>query len=183
MTEQVVLVDENNKAIGSKDKSLVHNSNTPLHRAFSIFVFNKKGQLLIQQRSHLKKTFPLVWSNSCCGHPVPGETSLNAIRRRLKDELNIKITDIHCILPDFRYNAEMNGIYENEICPVYIGFTSEIPIINRNEVEAFKWVAWHKFIKIADSDDPYFSVWSKLETKELLKSPKFRMLFKSAIGN
>lgn len=182
MTEYVVLVDDNNTPIGREDKDLVHNANTPLHRAFSLFVFNNKGQLLIQQRSHLKKTFPLVWSNSCCGHPMPGETTLKAVKRRLKDELNIKISDIHCILPNFRYKAEMNGIFENEICPVYIGFTTEIPVINSDEVENYKWVEWNKFIKIVNSDDTSFSVWSKLEIKELLKSPKFRMLFGPAIG-
>ncbi|HEY4526002.1 MAG TPA: isopentenyl-diphosphate Delta-isomerase, partial [Candidatus Paceibacterota bacterium] len=89
MEEFVVLVDGDDNEIGTMPKALVHQAETPLHRAFSFFLFNSKGELLLQQRSSRKKTWPLVWSNSCCGHPLPGEERKDAVKRRLKDELGL----------------------------------------------------------------------------------------------
>jgi len=92
--EQVILVDENNNQIGVADKETVHTTNTPLHRAFSLFLFNSKKQLLVTQRAIDKKTFPGVWTNSVCGHVSPGEETIDAVKRRVSHELHIDVMDI-----------------------------------------------------------------------------------------
>src|SRR5438067_12237108 len=98
MQEEVVLVNEQNEPVGTSEKLVTHNSQTPLHRGFSVFLFNTNGELLLQQRSSKKKTWPLVWSNSCCGHPQLNETSIDAAKRRLRHELGIKDTQLWVIL-------------------------------------------------------------------------------------
>ncbi len=125
--EQIILVDDTNRQIGVAPKLASHHAATPLHRAFSCFVFNARGEFLITQRALSKKVFPGIWSNSCCGHPAPGENTEDAVRRRLRDELGLNVDTLLPALPDFRYRAEMNGIVENEICPVYVAVTNEEP--------------------------------------------------------
>src|SRR5205823_3519011 len=89
-TELVILVDEQNNALGTTPKADVHGPTTPLHRGFSSFVFRSSDQhVLLQQRSAKKRTWPLMWSNSCCGHPGPGESNIGAAIRRLKYELGL----------------------------------------------------------------------------------------------
>src|SRR5258708_6704908 len=97
MEEYVVLVDDHNNVLSTAPKLPTHNHNTPLHRGFSVFLFNTKGQLLLQQRSHTKKTWPLVWSNSICGHPLLDETPIDAAKRRLQFELGIIDTKLFLI--------------------------------------------------------------------------------------
>jgi len=145
--DYVVLVNNQNKVLGTAPKLATHNANTPLHRGFSLFLFNSKGKLLLQQRSHLKKTWPLIWSNSCCGHPMLNETNIDAVKRRAEFELGIKLDEVHEILPNFSYKAEMKGIVENEICPVFISFTEKNPIPNKEEVENIRWIKWENFLK------------------------------------
>ncbi|MBI5465568.1 isopentenyl-diphosphate Delta-isomerase, partial [Candidatus Gottesmanbacteria bacterium] len=88
--ELVVLVDEENRQIGTADKDGIHTQSTPLHRGFSLFLFNSKNELLLTQRALNKQTFPGVWTNTVCGHPGPGESNVDAARRRLYKELGIK---------------------------------------------------------------------------------------------
>ena len=87
--ELVVLVDEQNNEIGTAPKETVHTDHTPLHRGFSLFVFNTKGDVLVTKRAVSKKTFSGVWTNTVCGHPGPGEDIVEAVKRRLKDELGL----------------------------------------------------------------------------------------------
>src|SRR3972149_7515079 len=87
--ELVVLVDEENNVLGTAPKDQVHSAATPLHRGFSVFLFNQQGELLITQRADSKKTFPGIWTNTVCGHPLPGESTAEAASRRLKVELGI----------------------------------------------------------------------------------------------
>jgi len=119
--EMVVLVDEKNRRTGTASKLAVHHSETPLHRGFSCYVFNRDAQVLVTRRSPHKRTFPGVWTNSVCGHPGPGERATAAVRRRLQYELGLKARKIWCVLPEFRYRAEMDGVVEHELCPVYTG--------------------------------------------------------------
>nr|AIA17558.1 Methyltransferase domain protein [uncultured bacterium] len=174
--ELVVLVDEQNNELGTMEKLAAHNANTPLHRAFSLFLFNGKGELLVQQRSRYKKTWPLVWSNSCCGHPGPKEQTVQAIHRRLKDELGLENIRFELILPNYRYRFERDGIVENEVCPVYIGRCDKTPAPNPAEVEAVKFVPWAELLEIAGRKARDYSEWSLDEALLLEKNPKFRKL-------
>ncbi len=154
--ELVVLVDEKDTPIGTMPKDKVHTFNTPLHRGFSLFIFNRNGDLLVTRRAATKKTFPDVWTNTVCGHPAPEEDAVTAAKRRLKDELGIVSGDIKLISP-YRYHfADVHGIYENEICPILVGHTHEDPVINKNEVGDFKWMPWKEFlVEIQNIPDKY----------------------------
>jgi len=167
--DYVVLVDRKNRVLGTAPKLKIHNNSTPLHRAFSLFLFNKKGELLLQQRSKKKKTWPGVWSNSCCGHPKLRESAINAGKRRLKDELGINKVQIYNLVPDFSYKAEKDGIIENELCPILAGFTQDNAKINKDEVENIKWVNWKNFIDEIEENPKGYSPWCVLEV-EILKN-------------
>lgn len=181
--DYIVLVDKNNKVLGTAPKLATHSANTPLHRAFSLFLFNPKGELLLQQRSGKKKTWPLVWSNSCCGHPILNESNIDAAKRRAEFELGIKLDKIYEILPDFSYRAEMYGIVENEICPVFVGFTDKKPAINKDEVENIRWVKWQDFLREINDHPGIYSVWCEQEAGLLAKDKKFLELYRKLTKN
>lgn len=163
--EQVVLVDEQNNEIGTADKDTVHTTNTPFHRAFSLFLFNSRKELLITQRAERKKTFPGVWTNTVCGHPGPGETEAEAAKRRLKDELGLKVDEVQLVGP-YRYRfADKNGIVENELCPVYIAYSDIDPKPNLDEVTAWKWMPWAEFRDGIISHPEVYSPWSVEEAR------------------
>lgn len=177
--EQVVLLNDAGQPIGTANKSTVHSLDTPLHSAFSIFLFNSQGQMLAQRRAWHKKTWPGIWSNACCGHPMPGEALLPAAERRLSQELGFEQVELSVALPHFRYRAEYQGITENEICPVLIGRCDHEPNINPVEVAEFKWVNWQDFAQAAqdDSDDAayaHFSPWSRWEALALQHCEQLR---------
>ena len=124
----------------------MHHANTPLHLAFSCYVFDEAGRLLITRRALNKPTFPGVWTNTVCGHPAPDEAVEQAVHRRAKQELGITLRRPHVVLPDFRYEATMaNGVRENEICPVFTAVTSDEPEPDVSEVAATEWVPWELF--------------------------------------
>ncbi len=173
MEELVVLVDEENNVLGEMPKAEVHGAQTPLHRAFSLFLLNSGGEVLLQQRSHKKKTWPLVWSNSCCGHPRPGEKNEAAIRRRLKDELGMESVRILGSLP-YRYSFSKDGVMENEICPVFFGLTDAEPHVNPEEVEAVRWAKWADFMEeIKNDPSEMYSPWCKEQAQLLANHPEF----------
>jgi isopentenyl-diphosphate Delta-isomerase len=176
--DYVVLVDKENNILGTAPKPTIHSMNTPLHRAFSLFIFNSKGYLLLQQRSKNKRTWPSIWSNSCCGHPMLKETNIDAAKRRAKFELGIDIKKAYEILPNFSYKAELNGIVENEICPVIIAFTENKPIINKNEVENIRWIKWNDFLNEINLKPNFYSAWCEQETKLLSVNNEFMKLYK-----
>ncbi len=172
--DKIVFVDENNTPIATGDKLASHTNNTRLHRAFSIFMFNDEGEFLMQQRALSKKTWPGVWSNSCCGHVMLHETVEKAAKRRLNFELGIKGVDLRLALPEFWYRAEKDGVVENEICPVLIGMVTKEPRPNRHEVETIKWVNWTAFVVSLDDPETDISPWAILEVRELLGSEEFK---------
>ncbi len=176
--DHVVLVDNKNKVLGTAGKLETHNENTPLHRGFSVFLFNKKGELLLQQRAKTKKTFPLIWSNSVCGHPMLNESNIDAAKRRLSYELGIDDVEISEVISDYKYKVGMNGIYENEICPVLLCFTDKKPVINKDEVENTSWIKWQDFLKEIDDKDKIYSLWAKEEAKLLATNEKFLSLWR-----
>lgn len=179
--DHVVLVDNQNKVLGTADKLETHNTHTPLHRGFSVFLFNKKGDLLLQQRSHTKKTFPLIWSNSYCGHPMLNESNVDAAKRRLSYELGITDVEIFEVISNYRYKVKMNGIWENEICPVLVCFTDKKPNTNNDEVENIRWTNWKEFTKEIEQKPGAYSVWCEQEAKLLKKNKEFQELYKKFI--
>jgi isopentenyl-diphosphate delta-isomerase len=143
--ERVVLLDEHGEAIGTEDKRAVHHAATPLHLAFSCYVFNQAGELLVTQRAKDKATFPGVWSNTACGHPAPGEEFMSAVTRRTGQELGIALAGLRLVLPRFRYRAVMAGVVENEMCPVATAVTDDDPRPDPVEVADWEWVPWSSF--------------------------------------
>lgn len=171
--ELVVLVNGKDEVLGTAPKATVHAGDTPLHRAFSVFLFRRNGDLLLQQRARSKKTWPLVWSNSCCGHPGPDEDVVTAARRRLKDELGISTADVVMMLPGYRYRAEKDGIVENELCPVMAARSDDPVVPNPDEVETIEWAPWNEFVARTVQDPSRYSPWCNEETALLMKNVKF----------
>lgn len=138
MEELVVLVDETDRELGSEEKLAAHHSGA-LHRAFSTFVSNRSGQLLLQRRAATKYHSPRLWSNTCCGHPRPGESIEAAAHRRLREEMGFD-----CALTvsfSFTYRAELDGgMVEHEIDHVLVGQFDGQPVANPEEVEAWRWI-------------------------------------------
>lgn len=167
--ELIVLLDEHGKPIGTAEKLSAHHADTPLHLAFSCYVFNERGEFLLTQRALSKKVWPGVWTNSVCGHPAPGEDTVHAIHRRLQDELGMQATDFRVVLPDYRYKTPpYNGIVEHEVCPVYVARATSLPQPNPAEVESYEWLPWAEYVRRvqADSGDT-FSWWCKDQLKQL----------------
>ncbi|MCX6793514.1 MAG: isopentenyl-diphosphate Delta-isomerase [Candidatus Gottesmanbacteria bacterium] len=167
--EFVVLVDEYNNEIGTAPKDTVHSDHTPLHRAFSLFIFNSKNKLLVTRRAATKKTFPDVWTNTVCGHPASGEDAADAAKRRLKDELGIISHDIKVQeVSPYQYRfADKNGIVENEICPILVAFHDGDPIPNLQEVGKWKWMPWREFLAEIQNIPGKYSPWCVEEAKIL----------------
>ncbi|MDP1722272.1 MAG: isopentenyl-diphosphate Delta-isomerase [Candidatus Gottesmanbacteria bacterium] len=166
MEEFVVLVDDKNNEIGTALKDAVHTTDTPLHRGFSLFLFNSKKELLLTKRSSKKKTFPGVWTNTVCGHPAPGEGVTEAAKRRLDVELGLKTYDIRDIkeVAPYRYRfTDSNGIVENEICPVLVGYCDTDPKPDPKEVDAWKWMKWEEFLEEIKKNPNVYSPWCREE--------------------
>lgn len=175
-----MLVDEHNAILGTMPKGQVHQAKTPLHRAFSAFVFRASDRkLLLQQRSRKKKTWPLMWSNSCCGHPGPGESTLDAARRRLKDELALHPSLLEEVSP-YRYCFTRNGTMENEICPILVGIVEQEPTLNPDEVEAVRWIEWTAFLEAIERSPEQYSEWSIEEARILAKTPRCAQILQRA---
>ena len=141
--ELVVLLDGDEQPIGSAPKASVHHQATPLHLAFSCYVFDERGRVLLTRRALAKATWPGVWTNSFCGHPAPDEDLSDAVRRRAHRELGLLIEPPVCVLPRFRYRAvAADGTVENEVCPVFFARTHGTVRAAADEVMEWRWVAW-----------------------------------------
>ncbi|SDR75466.1 isopentenyl-diphosphate delta-isomerase [Friedmanniella luteola] len=169
--ESVVLVSPAGEPIGQRLKSEVHDAETPLHLAFSLYLFDADDRLLLTRRALGKRTWPGVWTNTCCGHPAPGEAVEDAVRRRVGEELGLVLGDLECVLPDFAYTAtDASGVVENEICPVYRARTlhpATDPLPNPAEVMDWKWGAWDDVVRAAEATPFVFSPWSVLQVERL----------------
>lgn len=135
--EYVVLVDENDNKIGIMPKMLAHEK-ALLHRAFSVFIFNNKGELMLQQRALSKYHSPGLWTNTCCSHQREHETNIEAGKRRLEEEMGF-VTEL-TETTSFLYKAPFdNGLTEHELDHIMVGYYEDDPFINKEEVEAWKW--------------------------------------------
>jgi isopentenyl-diphosphate delta-isomerase len=169
--ELVVLLDEDGRAVGTADKAIVHDTDTPLHLAFSCYLFDDAGNVLVTQRATHKRTFPGVWTNSCCGHPGPGEALDEAVRRRVEQELGTTVTDLRLVLPRFRYRAEQDGVVENEMCPVFVGFSSGTVSPDPDEVGAAGWEPWQSFRAGVLDGSRAVSAWCREQVAQLPADP------------
>lgn len=164
----VVLVDDAGTPIGTAPRLQVHTEETPLHLAFSSYLFDAEGRLLLTRRALGKKTWPGVWTNSCCGHWLPGEEATDAVRRRVHEELGITIDRLIPVLSDFRYRAvDYSGIVENEICPVFVGtFTGELQP-DPDEVMDHCWVEWSELVAMVDATPRLISPWAASQVPQI----------------
>ncbi|WP_306913478.1 MULTISPECIES: isopentenyl-diphosphate Delta-isomerase [unclassified Arthrobacter] len=166
--ELVVLLDANGQPCGTASKQEIHDFDTPLHLAFSCYVFDRMGRVLVTRRALSKVTWPGVWTNSFCGHPAPGEDMVDAIRRRGQWELGIELSDVEQRLPEFRYRAvDPNGFVENELCPVFTAATMDSVVPRQSEVCEHRWVSMSSLVTAAESAPWAFSPWLVLQLKEL----------------
>jgi isopentenyl-diphosphate delta-isomerase len=159
--ESVVLLSEDGEAVGVAPKASVHDEHTPLHLAFSCYVLDDDGRLLVTRRALSKRTFPGVWTNSCCGHPGPGESLPDAVVRRVDQELGLGLTDLRLVLPRFRYVAEQDGVRENEMCPTYVARAVGEVRADATEVEAHQWEPWPDFRAAVLSGERDVSSWCR----------------------
>lgn len=172
--ELVVLVDDNDNEIGTMPKAEVHTKATPLHRGFSLYVFNPQGEVLAQQRKKEKLTWGGFWSNSCCGHPAPNETREEAAERRAKQELGIEVKNIEKVA-DYRYRFKHNGVVENEVCPILVGLAANADLYpDPREIENFRWMRWSEFLEDMETHQEIYSPWSKEQIKILLSNQNLK---------
>ncbi len=166
----VVLVDELDQEIGLMEKMEAHQKGI-LHRAFSVLVFNSQQELLLQRRAFGKYHSEGLWTNSCCSHPYPGETILDAGKRRLKEEMGIEV-DLHKLF-QFVYKAQVdNNLIENELDHVLIGYSDETPHLDLNEVSAFQWQKLEKIEEDIQLNPAAYTAWFQLIIKNYINQLK-----------
>lgn len=170
--QRVVLLDERALPIGEADKLLVHTHATALHLAFSCYLFDDAGRVLVTRRALSKATWPGVWTNSFCGHPEPGEAMPAAVERRARQELGAGIQELRLVDPDFRYRAvDPAGIVENEVCPVYTAMISGTLSPRPEEVMEWAWVDCSSLAQAAMLTPFAFSPWMVLQLRAMQWAP------------
>lgn len=164
MEEKVILVDRQDNPLGLMPKMEAHEK-AVLHRAFSVFIFNDKGELLLQQRAADKYHSPLLWTNTCCSHQRNGETNIEAGKRRLFEEMGFT-TSLKEVFW-FVYKAPFdNGLTEHELDHVLVGKFNDKPIINKEEVESYKWMSLEAVKTDIEAQPEIYTEWFKIIFKE-----------------
>lgn len=167
MKENIILVDKGDVVLGPIEKLEAHKKGL-LHRAFSVFIFNSKGQLLIQQRADGKYHSAGLWTNTCCSHPNYGETTLDAIQRRMKEEMDM-VAEVEFKFK-FTYKALLeNNLSEHEIDHVYFGFSDELPTINPKEVKNWKYISMEELEEELTTHPENYTAWLKICFPEVLR--------------
>lgn len=170
--EEVVLLDEAGRPIGTADKAAVHSTVTPLHLAFSVHVFDGAGRILVTRRSLDKLTWPGVWTNSFCGHPGPGESMEDAVHRRADRELGLTVQQLVPVAPGFRYRAtDVSGVVEHEVCPVYTAIAASELHPAPDEVMDWRWVDPGEVVSAVSLAPWAFSPWLVLQLPLLYPAP------------
>ncbi len=166
--EPLILVDESDGQIGTLTKAACHDGDGVLHRAFSLFLFNDQGKLLLQQRSAQKRLWPLYWSNSCCSHPRSGETMTIAVNRRLQQELGVRSR--FEFLFKFQYQAAYEAMgAERELCWVYFGRCEGKLVVNINEIADWRYVSVEELEEELKQYPEHFTPWFRLEWASIQK--------------
>jgi isopentenyl-diphosphate Delta-isomerase len=164
--EPLILVDHDDREVGHLEKSACHDGDGVLHRAFSLFIFNPAGEVLLQKRAAGKRLWPDYWSNSCCSHPRAGEAMEDAVGRRLHQELGLT-ADLTFVYK-FEYSAAYGELgTEHELCWVYVGFTSAEPAVNTTEISAWRWITPAELTREIGVHGDRFTPWLKLEWSRL----------------
>lgn len=177
-SEKLILVDDHDNEVGFRTKAECHDGDGMLHRAFSVFIFNHKRELLLQQRAADKRLWPLFWSNSCCSHPRQGERIESAALRRMEEELGIK-TDL-TFLFKFKYKARFqNKGAEHELCSVFIGISDQIPVVNETEIAEWKYIPIKQISTELSVNPDHYSPWFKMEWERMMEhfAEKIERLF------
>ncbi|HKL50588.1 MAG TPA: isopentenyl-diphosphate Delta-isomerase [Wenzhouxiangellaceae bacterium] len=166
--EPLILVDENDNEIGYRPKVDCHTGHGTLHRAFSIFLFDNRGRVLLQQRAAGKPLWPLYWSNSCCSHPRRGESMQQALHRRLYEELGVD-AELEFVYK-FIYQADFGDAgAENELCHVYIGASAGGEVrVHPDEIADWRWVPMDDVTRELENDPARYTPWFKMEWKALM---------------
>lgn len=167
----VVLVDKDDKEVGIEEKLRAHQNGGHLHRAFSIFVFNSKGETLLQRRAIGKYHGGGLWTNTTCSHPRPGEGIIDAAHRRLKEEMGFdcEINEVF----NFVYRADMgNGLTEHEYDHVIFGRFEGKPKPNPDEVSDWKWIKLESLAQDVDKDPAKYSPWLKIAMDKVVREHK-----------
>ena len=158
MNDLLILVDEDGNVVGYEEKEHCHLAPTVLHRAFSIFIFNSRGEMLIHRRSSTKETWPGFWTNACCSHPRKDESLETATTRRLREELGFE-TSVTPLFT-FRYEANYDGKYgENEIDHVFLGIYDGKINPNRDEIDDCKFIAIEALKADVEANPEKFTPW------------------------
>ena len=164
MEENVILVDEQDNQLGLMPKMEAHEK-AVLHRAFSVFIFNSKGELMLQQRAANKYHSPLLWTNTCCSHQRDGESNIEAGKRRLVEEMGFE-ADLKEVF-SFVYKAPFdNGLTEHELDHVMIGNFDGLPEINHEEVASYKWMMLYAIKEDIELHPNLYTAWFKIIFKE-----------------
>ncbi len=162
--EKVILVDKNDNPIGLMNKLEAHEK-AALHRAFSVFILNDKNELMLQQRAHHKYHSPLLWTNTCCSHQRENENNIQAGTRRLREEMGFE-TELKEMF-HFIYKAPFdNGLTEHELDHVMIGYYNDVPAINDDEVESWKWMKIEDIKNDMIINPDIYTVWFKIIFEE-----------------
>ena len=163
--EEVILVDINDNELGVMEKIEAHKK-ALLHRAFSIFVFNDAGQMMLQRRALSKYHSPGLWTNTCCSHPRPGEKLEKATSRRIVEEMGFQ-TEMREVF-SFIYKAPFDhGLTEHELDHVFMGIYNEEPEINHEEVAEWKWIDIDELREDVSAKPDQYTVWFKIALKEM----------------
>lgn len=166
--DEVVLLGIDGTPTGTASKAAVHGPDTPLHLAFSCYVLNGRGEVLVTRRALTKKTWPGVWSNSFCGHPKPSESLLAAVHRRADYEIGVELSDVELAQPVFRYRAtDSSGVVENEVCPVYVASLRGHVTPHPGEVMDHAWVDRADLGRSVRATPWAFSPWMVLQAQVL----------------
>lgn len=164
--ELLILVNERDEEVGSADKATCHDGDGLLHRAFSVLLFNSRGELLLQKRASSKRLWGGYWSNSCCSHPRAGESMAEASQRRVREELGLSAELTY--LYKFQYLARFGDLgSENELCSIYIGVSDDVPSTNSNEISEWRYVSRADLDRELSQSPEAYTPWFKLEWQEV----------------